>query len=138
LGLLLDKNFDPRGTALLYAPSAEIPENILNQQAGFAPVTFIRQTNNTITIKADAGCDAVLVVADTYYKWWRATVDGRPAKIYKVNMAQKAVLFPAGEHTVRFVCVPGSFYIGCGLFIPGAAAGAWLLLRGRRRRRVAV
>ncbi len=135
LRLLLDKNFDPRGTALLYAKPSELPEKLLKQNAGFSPVTEIRQTNNTISIRAAAGTDAVLVVADTYYKWWRAYVDGRPVRIHKVNMAQKAVLFPAGEHTVRFVCVPGSFYIGCGLFVLGAALIVWLPLHGRRRGR---
>jgi hypothetical protein len=129
LRLLLDKNFDPRGTALLYVPSVEIPENILNQQAGFAPATSVKQTNNTITIEADAGCDAVLVVADTHYKWWRAEVDGKPARVFKVNMAQKAVLFPAGEHTVRLVCVPVSFYIGCALFVIGLPLTVWLARR---------
>ncbi len=135
LGLLLDKNFDPRRTALLYAPQSEVPGKLLGQPEKFSAVADIRQTNNTITVRASSGTDAVLVVASTYYKWWRATVDGKPARVFKANMAQKAVLFPAGEHTVRLVCVPVSFYVGCGLFAVGALAIALFLSRSGRGRR---
>jgi hypothetical protein len=135
LNLLLNPTFDSRGTVLLYATPEEVPEKLLEQNSGFAPVTEIKQTNNTITVRAISHTDAVLVVADSYYKWWRAEIDGKPARIFKVNMAQKAVLFPAGEHVVRLRCVPVSFYMGCVLFITGVPLTAWLLWLERKKRR---
>lgn len=133
LQLLLDKNFDPKGTALVYAP-AEMPPNLLEQRTGYAPAQSVVQTNNTITIKASSACDTVLVVADTYYKWWRAEIDGKPTPVLKVNMAQKGVLFPAGDHVVRLVCVPISFYAGCGLFVIGIPLIIFLLWLDRREK----
>jgi hypothetical protein len=135
LQLLLNKDFDPSGTALLYAMPKEIPEKLLKQAGKFTQVADIRQTNNTITVRALSDTDAVLVVADSYYKWWRADIDGKPARVFKVNMAQKAVLFPAGEHTVRLRCVPVSFYAGCVLFAAGAPLAAWLLWLDRKKRK---
>jgi hypothetical protein len=132
LRLLLNKDFDTRGTALLYATPTEVPEKLQRHTGKFTAATSVTQTNNTITVRATADDDAVLVVADTYYKWWRAEIDGLPTRVFKVNMSQKAVLFPAGEHTVRLVCVPVSFWTGCGLFAIGMSLAAWLSLRGKK------
>ncbi|MDF9827427.1 hypothetical protein M2447_001520 [Ereboglobus sp. PH5-10] len=117
LRMLIHKDSDPRGTVLVYAKPSDIPMNLLNQNTGYAPAQAVVQTNNTITVTTSIVTDTVLLVADTYYKWWRAEIDGVPARVFKANMAQKAVMVPAGRHTVRLYCVPVSFYTGCGLFI---------------------
>lgn len=43
---------------------------------------------------------ALLVFATTPHKYWRATIDGRPAALRTVNLASMAVEVPAGKHAV--------------------------------------
>lgn len=45
---------------------------------------------------------AWLVYADAFHPGWRAMVDGRPAPVWKANMAFKAVFLPPGTETISF------------------------------------
>ena len=46
--------------------------------------------------------DSMLVVADTHYPGWQATIDGKPTEIFRANIAFRAVFVPAGSKTIRF------------------------------------
>jgi uncharacterized membrane protein YfhO len=63
------------------------------------------------------------MLADPWFPGWQATVDGRPARMYRANGLVRAVPVPAGKHRVRFTYRPRAFYWGA--WISGAA---WLLL----------
>lgn len=56
--------------------------------------------------------DGFVVVSEAAWNGWRATVDGRPAKIVRANHAFLGVFVPAGHHAVRVVYLPQSFVIG--------------------------
>ena len=72
-----------------------------------------------IAVTAEAG--GLLVLADTDYPGWRATVDGQPARILRANGAFRAVEVPAGGRLVRFEYRPA-------WLLPGAVASAAALL----------
>jgi hypothetical protein len=65
-------------------------------------VTFIRDRATEITLKASSKEGALLVLADTYYPGWEASINGENAQIYRVNMMNRGVLVPPGAHTVSF------------------------------------
>jgi hypothetical protein len=54
----------------------------------------------------------LLFLADSYHPGWRSRLDGRPSPIYEAMGAFRAVLVPAGEHTVTFRYVSESFRWG--------------------------
>ena len=67
-----------------------------------------------------------LVLTDTDYPGWQATVDGRPVEIIPANLMFRAVALPAGEHTVLFEFKPRSLQLGAvitGLALLVLAAG---------------
>ena len=80
-----------------------------------------------------------LVLTDTYYPGWQATVDGTPVEILPANHAFRAVPLDSGEHRVVFEYDPLSFRLGAWITV-----GAWLLVMvmvslgavsGKRRKR---
>ena len=54
----------------------------------------------------------LLVLTDSFYPGWKATVDGRDAKIHRVDYLIRGVQLPAGTHTVRFRYEPESWRVG--------------------------
>jgi hypothetical protein len=40
--------------------------------------------------------------ADVWHPWWRATINGAPASVYRANVAYKAVRIEPGENVVHF------------------------------------
>lgn len=77
-----------------------------------------------VVIRTRSQAPALLVLADTFYPGWRATVDGDPAPIYRTNVLLRGVPVPAGEHEVVLRYVPASWRQGLLL----SAAGGLLLL----------
>ncbi len=77
---------------------------------GTAVITYY--TPNSITIVTNSDGPAYLVLADTYYPGWQATVDGAPIDVFRANSVVRAVAIPAGEHEVRFTFQPVDFYVG--------------------------
>jgi hypothetical protein len=67
-----------------------------------------------------------LVLTDTYYPGWQATLDGHPTEILPVNIMFRAVEVPAGEHTVVFEFKPRSVQLG--MWISGGALAVLIIM----------
>jgi len=79
-----------------------------------------------VVIDAVAPRGGWLLLSDTWYPGWKATVDGRPAPVLRANVAHRAVPLPPGDHRVVFSFRPASTARGFVL----SAAGLVLLLGG--------
>ena len=82
--------------------------------------------------------EGLLFVSDAYYPGWKAYVDGVESKILRANFAFRAVKVPQGQHEVRFVYRPDSFFkgvrlSGVSLVLAAIVLGWDFLARGRRR-----
>lgn len=62
----------------------------------------IRGEANNYEIDVNNESVGWLVIADTDYPGWSATIDDRPAHIVRANLAFRAVEVPEGTHTIRF------------------------------------
>lgn len=96
--------------------------------------TIAAEDLNAVTVRADLATSGWVVLADTWYPGWHATVDGREVDIRHANYFGRAVPVPAGSHTIRFEFRPMSFALG--LVLSGLAVIAWaisLVLILRRR-----
>jgi uncharacterized membrane protein YfhO len=65
-----------------------------------------------VVVRASADDRALLVLADTWFPGWRATVDGRDAPIVRTDQLLRGVVIGAGAHTVEFRYAPASWRIG--------------------------
>ncbi|MCK6578576.1 MAG: YfhO family protein [Anaerolineae bacterium] len=65
-------------------------------------VRIFRDDGNVVEIAVETDHDAWLVLADTNYPGWTATVNDRDAVIYRANLAFRAVQVQAGASLVHF------------------------------------
>src|SRR5262249_22213384 len=65
------------------------------------------------------------VLTDSYFPGWLAQIDGNDVPLYRADYDFRAVVVPAGEHTVRFKYSPLSFRVGG---ITSLVAGMLVLL----------
>ena len=85
-----------------------------------------------IALRTESSCRGLLVIADTYYPGWRATVDGVRAKILEVNGAQRGVVIEAGIHKVEMSYRPTSVIAGAILTAFGWLATLVIFVRKAR------
>jgi hypothetical protein len=120
------------------ALSLEQPPPRLPACAGSKDLVFVtKYAPSDISISADMSCDGMLVLSDTYYPGWYASVDGHPAPIYEVDIAFRGVPVPKGVHVVTFRYRPRSVYWGAALTFTGLLGAAVLTLRSGKKRRIA-
>jgi hypothetical protein len=115
---------DTRGAPRVNAPSAP------------GAASFVVDRNEQVEVRADVARTGYLVLDDSYYPGWEATVDGHPARIVPANENFRAVAVTPGVHTIDFRYRPGSFRIGVILSIVtalGLLAGLVVTLARRRR-----
>ncbi|NMC63219.1 MAG: YfhO family protein [SAR324 cluster bacterium] len=70
------------------------------QQVSDARILIDRSTE--LVVEAVAKKRSLLLVADTYYPGWEATVDGELTPIFRANIAHRAVELKPGKHRVEF------------------------------------
>jgi hypothetical protein len=95
-------------------------------------VELVSYGPNQMELEYEAGRNTLLYLSDTYYPGWRAYVDGRETKIYRANLAFRAIEVPEGRHTVVFRYVPMSVYIGLVLTLLGIGLCVCLWWSDRR------
>jgi hypothetical protein len=87
----------------------------LSSVAEIAPdsvVQSLTDSGNAVTIRAASPQAGWLILSDTFYPGWQATIDGAPTEIQIANEAFRAIEFPAGDHTIEFRYEPHSVSIG--------------------------
>jgi hypothetical protein len=72
----------------------------------------VEDSPKKVHVEADLKQAGLLVLADVYYPGWKAFVDGREARIYRVNHAMRGVFLSSGRHVAEFRYDPLSFKIG--------------------------
>jgi hypothetical protein len=125
----------PRDAVLETAPAmADRPEPAAAPDAiGTARITAY--ADERVAIDTDAPGRRLLVLSDTWFPGWRATVDGGPVAIARANVAFRAVPLAAGRHRVVFEYAPASFRIGATISTAALLALAlWTWIDERRQR----
>jgi hypothetical protein len=96
---------------------------------------FVHDGDHSVALEVDAKRPGYVVLADTYYPGWKATVDNHDVPIHAANVAFRAVKVPAGKHVVRFDYRPASVRIGLILSALSLLVIVGVLLRSISRTR---
>jgi hypothetical protein len=127
------RTLDPHREVLL-ADCASPPASD-DGAAGFAGSAAIEdETPNRVTVRVSTDRPAHLVLSDLWFPGWTATVDGRPARVWRANHTLRAVEVPPGARQVVFAYSPRSLRIGA--VVSAAALGivALAMMPGGHRR----
>jgi hypothetical protein len=126
VALLRDEPRLQRGVAaVVEAPIASAP--LIMAPSSSAPtdqVTLVHYTPEVVTLTVRTAAAAFLVLSDTNYPGWQATIDGAPTPIYPTNVLFRGIAIPAGEHTVSFRYQPRSWQLG--LWLSSIGLLLWL------------
>lgn len=134
LGAIGNPLADLRRVAVTEKPIAGIPRaSILSGPAVPGRARITRYRDEQVDVRSRARRAGLLVLTDLHYPGWKATVDGRPTDIERVDYLMRGVRVPAGTHDIRFTYVPASFRAGWLLSLAGLALVGFLLVTGRRR-----
>ena len=107
-GILLSEGFDPAREAILYERPDFSPVTVREN----AEVKFETYESRKVVLNVKSEAPGLLVLSDTYYPGWKATIDGRESKILKTNLCQRGLIVPGGSHTVTFTFEPASLRTG--------------------------
>jgi uncharacterized membrane protein YfhO len=92
-------------------------------------------TSQDVQIEVSLDRSGILVLNDTAYPGWTATVDGHAKEWIDANYLFRGVLLPPGKHAVRFRYQPKSFRWGAtisGLALAGLLVGGFVRPKGRK------
>ncbi len=126
---LYDKDFNPRQTIILEKKPGIVPTGT---SSGWVKVeSYIP---NKIIFKTESETENLLFLSDNYYPGWKAQVDGKPTEILRANYTFRAVVVPAGEHTIQFLYDPDSFRWGLVVSLIGTVTVGGLFILKRYRK----
>jgi hypothetical protein len=120
LDLLRDPGFDPSQTVIL-AQGQE-----LAGATGQSRAEISSYDPERVQVRATLERSGYLVLTDTHYPGWEATVNGEPAPVLRADLYFRAVPLPAGEHEVIFHYRPFSARLGSILSL--AAGVLWIVI----------
>jgi hypothetical protein len=120
---------DPRDIAVI---QGAVPE--LEGCSGGDAVTILERKLNSMDLLATMKCRGLVIVSDTRYPGWVATVDGAERPILEVNGMMRGVVVEGGQHRIRMQYRPRSVVLGALMTVLGIAVALVLSLRARRQR----
>jgi hypothetical protein len=96
--------FDPEREAVLH----DLPDGVDIAALGPAPLeaeegaSVLETRFDRVEVRATTRRPRLLVVSDTWSRWWSATDNGRPVPILPVDHALRGVILDPGVHHVVF------------------------------------
>ena len=135
LQAVTDQDFNPRQVAIVEEDVAGVPRSGNGPQTEPGTARLLSYGDEEVEVEVRVKARALLVLTDTSFPGWRATVDGEFASVHRVDYLLRGVAVKPGRHRVEFRYQPASWRIGW--LVSGATALAllaWLIASGQTRR----
>jgi len=114
-------DFQPRSEALFLTAPPSLEKCSAPEEAQVAALTG----PNRVHINVKMACRGLVILSDTYFPGWRATVDRQPVEILETFGALRGIVVEKGDHHIEYVYWPTSAVAGIGLTGLGILFVAW-------------
>lgn len=106
-------DFVPTETAVYDKRFASQLEGRIISKDSTATISLTDYKPNHLTYKSQTGSDQLAVFSEIYYdKGWNAYIDGKSAPYFRANYVLRAMIVPAGSHTIEFKFEPKVYATG--------------------------
>lgn len=123
------KTIEPSQTAVI---GKDFADQVKDKSFNFdenAEIRLLSYAPNKLEYKTKANNEQLAVFSEIYYpKGWKVDIDGREAELFRADYILRAMVVPAGEHTITFQFKPESYYQGA--MISAISSTILLLLLG--------
>ncbi|MBV8488040.1 MAG: YfhO family protein, partial [Planctomycetaceae bacterium] len=100
----------------------------------YTPARRVEDTPNRVALEVETSAPGYLVLADTWYPGWTATVDGWTLPVLRANIAFRAVALPEpGKHRVVFRYYPVGLNAGLALSLATLVLLGVVSVRGQSK-----
>lgn len=132
LAAITQNHFDFRTTVALETPIPSPRPDAPVEAHRFDQCTILEYTPRSVKIEATVTAPSYLVLSDTYYPGWKASVDGTAQPLLKANYVMRALSLQPGRHIVVFSYHPISFKAGLTVSCLTMVLAAFLFWGARR------
>jgi hypothetical protein len=115
LSIMESRLFAPRAVVLT-STHLSVPDVM----EGAATIHYESPTR--VHLDADMRTDGIVVESDLWDSGWKATLDGVPCAIERVDVALRGLRIPSGRHSIVLIYDPLSVRLGCQLTALGTCA----------------
>ncbi|MDE6288810.1 MAG: YfhO family protein, partial [Muribaculaceae bacterium] len=123
-------SLDPGKMAVADARFATTLGNRFGSLAPGDTIMLDSYTPNKLTYTSVAKTPSLGVFSEIWFPWgWKATVDGNPVELGRVNYVLRALAIPAGRHEIVMTFDPDSLHVTGGV-ADASVTLIYLLLRG--------
>jgi hypothetical protein len=112
LSQMVHQPFQPDQEVILADDTTTQSTGLAGDRGGHGTARITSYQPDALQLHTSADGNAWLVLSDTYYPGWTATVDGQPATVLRGDVLFRVVPVPAGEHDVDLRFEPGSVKLG--------------------------
>jgi len=108
-------DFNPSTTAIVDKRFANYVDKI-NAHQQHDSTAFIKMNSyelNDLKYTSHSSSERLAVFSEIYYPdGWQAYIDGQPSDYIRVNYVLRAMIIPAGNHSIEFKFHPSHYFIG--------------------------
>ena len=122
-------NLNPKDTAVVFAKDQKLASYTASSNASDS-IYLVNNLNDEVTYKYNASTNRFAVFSEVFYDLgWKAYIDEKETPIVRTNYALRGLSVPAGQHDIRFVFRPSSYYNGEKIALFGGII-IWLMIIG--------
>jgi hypothetical protein len=122
-------SLNPGTTAVVDVRFSEYLKNVKPSSDSTNKIRLTEYKPNKLTYEFDSPNQEVVIFSENYYKGnedWISSIDGKEAPHFRADYVLRAMVVPAGKHTIEFVFNP--ITVEKGQKVDLAASIVWVLL----------
>ena len=106
-------DIDPANTAVVDKHFSGAIEGKTFVRDSIAYIRLLKYEANHMTYESNAGSEQLAVFSEVYYpNGWNAYIDGEAVEHFRANWIFRAMVIPAGNHTIEFKFQPAIYNTG--------------------------